>query len=183
MRKLRTKHNEQTVCETVLREIAEFAEDRNLSPAEINQGLCDTFAGNVLFELGVEPSRNSGSNFQLMDVELLQLPPSRGVDFEDFMGLRFDRKKIASTWPNTRPPEGMSWDDMDAVSGFNQFDQGTHTWFRFKDRHYDSEAPEGVENLFDLPIFKRNIQDWVKAGKPEYVDNEDYVPSSGLTFG
>lgn len=31
----------------------------------------------------------------------------------------------------------------------------THTFLRFKGRYYDAEAPEGVDDWQDLPIFQR----------------------------
>lgn len=30
-----------------------------------------------------------------------------------------------------------------------------HCWVRFRGRHYDAEAPQGVNNFLELPIFKR----------------------------
>lgn len=30
-----------------------------------------------------------------------------------------------------------------------------HFWIEYKGRHYDAEAPDGVELWTDLPIFKR----------------------------
>jgi hypothetical protein len=31
----------------------------------------------------------------------------------------------------------------------------THVWVFHNGKHYDAEAPQGVDNWFDLPIFKR----------------------------
>lgn len=157
-------------------EIAEFQERKNLSPTEINEGMCDVFAENVLYELGVKPSR-TGTEFQMMNVQMLQVKPRRNVDAEDTMGLRFDRAKIKEQWPETVPPAGMTWDEMDAVSGYALLDEGTHTWFRFKERHYDSETPGGCASIFDLPLFKYHIGRWIEAGKPEYQDKSEYPGS------
>lgn len=35
------------------------------------------------------------------------------------------------------------------------FDDVGHYWIEFEGRHYDAEAPDGVERMEDLPIFRR----------------------------
>ena len=35
------------------------------------------------------------------------------------------------------------------------FTYGDHAWIEYKGRYYDAETPFGVDNLDDLPIFKR----------------------------
>jgi hypothetical protein len=159
-------------------EIVEFAQKRNLTPAEINQGMCAVFAENVLYELGVADPW-PGTEFQIMNIEMLQVRPRRNEDAEDWMGLPFNQAKITEQWPGTFPPKGMSWDDMDAVSAHALLDGSTHTWFRFQDRHYDCETPDGCLNIFDMPLFKYHIDRWVEAGRPTPVEQDDYSRSPG----
>lgn len=45
--------------------------------------------------------------------------------------------------------------------------RGEHVWTYFEGRHYDSEAPEGVEDWLELPFFKRN---YVNRKKPRHRD-------------
>ncbi len=33
-----------------------------------------------------------------------------------------------------------------------------HTWIEYKGKYYDSEAPEGVDRWFDLPLFHRESE-------------------------
>jgi len=39
----------------------------------------------------------------------------------------------------------------------------THTWLTDGRLHYDAEAPDGVENFFDLLTFRRHIAAFDKA--------------------
>jgi hypothetical protein len=34
-------------------------------------------------------------------------------------------------------------------------DYGYHAWVYYEGKHYDSDVPDGVTNLFDLPTFKQ----------------------------
>lgn len=47
------------------------------------------------------------------------------------------------------PPAPHTINDLtDKITGY-------HFWLFYNGKHYDSECPEGVSNLFDLPFFKR----------------------------
>lgn len=95
----------ESVRETILRAREAFLDDEVQDYEGINNGACANFAEYVLRELGCKPDRQGGE-IQLMDVELLQALPDEAEWFEDFMGLPFDRQKIARTWPNVLPPVG-----------------------------------------------------------------------------
>lgn len=43
--------------------------------------------------------------------------------------------------------------DDEEIAG--PFDHVGHYWIFFEGRHYDAEAPEGVERMDELPIFAR----------------------------
>ena len=45
-------------------------------------------------------------------------------------------------------------DDDEEIAG--PFDHVGHYWIFFAGRHYDAEAPHGVERMEDLPIFARS---------------------------
>jgi len=52
-----------------------------------------------------------------------------------------------------------------------------HVWIVFEDRHYDAEAPNGVDDYLDLPIYKRqfgNIKEHMIITKFESFINEKY---------
>lgn len=37
--------------------------------------------------------------------------------------------------------------------------KGYHCWMYHENKHYDAECPDGVENLFDLPFFRRQFEE------------------------
>ena len=85
----------------------------------------------------------------------------------DNWGFPLNRDYLRSELPSVVPPVGLDWDDLDHISAFGNFFSGTHVWIFANGRHYDAEAPEGVETPFDLPFFKRIINRWIVEGKPE----------------
>jgi hypothetical protein len=38
---------------------------------------------------------------------------------------------------------------------FDEIGLPSHYWFYYKGKHFDSDAPNGVDDMFDLPIIKR----------------------------
>lgn len=79
----------------------------------------------------------------------------------------FDRALIAERWPAITPPEGLDWEALDEIAAFANFNAGTHEWIVYEGRHYDAEAPEGVDNPFDLPFFVRIIEAWKLDCSPD----------------
>lgn len=121
----------------------------------INSGNCSEFSVDVMINLGgLETAYDLGIN-ELDIAGLLEV--GDGPD----NGPQFDRELLATHWPNIQPPDGLTWDDLDQLSVDADFDSGTHVWLVLDGKHYDAEAPEGVENLFDLPFFRRIVDTWV----------------------
>lgn len=55
--------------------------------------------------------------------------------------------------------ESIEWKFPGAVvrrTGIWDTSLPTHAWAEYDRRHYDAEAPESVEDLYDLPIFRRS---------------------------
>ncbi|CAH1690019.1 hypothetical protein BOSEA31B_20346 [Hyphomicrobiales bacterium] len=127
----------------------------------INAGRCACVVSDVAEELG-----GLGDFYALgmseMGIEQLML-------HSDDEPCGFDRALIAEHWPNIQPPDGMDWDDLDAVATFCNFDAGTHEWIVFDGKHHDAEAPTGVSNLWSLPFFRRCIDDWQASLAPTPV--------------
>lgn len=102
-----------------------FVEDYGIPVEMINQGECDRFAE-----------------------ELCYLAKDRGIEGEILSdGLFFD------PFDDLEPE--MMWDISEYGSKPNNFDSvglPSHYWFYYSGRHYDSDTPQGVENVFDLPI-------------------------------
>jgi hypothetical protein len=129
---------------------------------EINAGGCEDFATDI-HELIGSPAENL--EYQMIDPAYFLQPPLDGDD--DNWGFPLNRDHLQAKWPSVVPPAGMDWDDLDHISAFGNFFSGTHIWIFSHGKHYDSEAPEGVDTPFDLPFFKRIIQMWIEEGKPE----------------
>lgn len=96
---------------------------------QINNGLCEEFAEDVLEDLG----GYSDDSFELVT-----------EDFSDEWGIiQPGFKSIYGNLPHKVEKE---------------IDLPFHVWIFHKGKHYDAEKPEGVKNFFNLPIFKRSIE-------------------------
>lgn len=173
--KVSVKVTHDRLRDAIISERERFIENGCGNLEEINSGRCADFAWCVMEVLSDE-ARRKGTEVQLMDLELLQVRPARAVDAEDFMGQPFDEALIAEDWPKLTLPADLTWDDMNDISVFMNYDESTHKWLRLGDRHYDCETPDGMENIFDLPVFKRNVRDWNEAGRPKRKVLTTYVP-------
>lgn len=142
-----------------------LASGKAVSAAEVNSGAapggcCSDFAKAVISCLGGSDEADA------MDVMLLGLDNLQVVDPDDRIGRPFDRLLLERGWPEIRPPGSLSWDDLDQLSEDASFSGLTHTWLTKGRRHYDAEAPDGVENLFDLPFFQRAVASWIVERRP-----------------
>lgn len=133
-----------------------LAEGRAASLQQINAGSCEDFAMDLIELLEEFPSCDSAEDVCIAG--FLAVDPSTGFSME---GGPFDRELIERLWPDMVPPEGLSWDDLDRLSGDVHFNGGTHIWTALNGRHYDAESPNGVASPFELPFFKRVIASWV----------------------
>lgn len=66
-------------------------------------------------------------------------------------GCAWDVPLIARLFPASAPTHGLSWDEA-AMS------VPAHCWIALDGRHHDAECPEGVGNLFELPIVRREME-------------------------
>lgn len=122
------------------------------SPADINCGRCGEVVSDVFEELG--------GVTEAYELGLMELGITNLMHIVDDEPEGFDREMLREHWPTTVPPEGMDWDDLDALAVFGDFSDGTHEWISFEGRHYDVEAVDGVDSPFDLPFFKRIVAAW-----------------------
>jgi hypothetical protein len=128
--------------------------------AQINSGsarggCCSDFPSAVVARLG-------GANIaDTIGIASLGRDNFQVEDADDSVGRPFDRPLLLRHWPKVRPPGDLDWDDLDQLSKDAGFSGLTHTWLETDGMHFDAEAPEGVENLFDLPIFQRIVRAWV----------------------
>lgn len=73
---------------------------------------------------------------------------------------------MSEHWPTVQPTHDLTWDELDCLSAAAEFNGGTHEWMHLDGRFYDAEAPDGVENFFELPFFDRAVVSWIADGKP-----------------
>lgn len=118
---------------------------------KINSGLCEEFAYEV---------HERFEHRHLVGVMYTE----ELLDEDD--QLEFDR-------PGIVVPEGLSRQEMAEVR------LGGHCFLTMKGRWYDAECPEGVDNVLDLPIFRRPIVLTLRQkGIPtEDVVTDDVVPA------
>lgn len=138
---------------------------------DINRGFCEDFAFEVMAIVMNVAGRKS-DELGIADVSIVnfvKVHPSTGCAYD--YGGPFDRDLLAERYPATEPPEGLTWEDMDALSAFHGFYEGTHILVEHAGRLYDAEVPEGVDNLFALPFFSRVIAIWRNADSPAPTDD------------
>lgn len=126
----------------------------------INSGYCSDFADDVFERLGRGVHQQLGQ----LGIDNFMQPVADGDQFND--GYPLDRELLLEHWPSVVPTQGMTWDDIDAVSLACDFSAGTHVWIELDGIFYDAEAPEGVENFFELPFFQRVISSWIEEEAP-----------------
>jgi hypothetical protein len=122
-----------------------LAEGRAPSLYEINNGQCEDFASEVADALGGERD-----GFEAFWADNLT------VDGE---GGEWDVALVERLWPLCVPTHDLSWDDV-------LTDIPAHYWLVLDGRHYDAECPEGVDNLFDLPLVRRRVERIAEAREP-----------------
>lgn len=119
-------------------------EGRAESLYAINCGECESFAHDVIEALG-----GASDGFEAWWGDQLSV---------DGQGGGWDVPLVRELFPASLPTHGLSWDDVgDAVPA--------HCWIVLGGRHYDAECPDGVDNLFELPLVRRVLAR--KAGTPE----------------
>lgn len=101
----------------------------------INDGLCENFAADVIEAFaGSETDDHfmvGGENFMTEDDE-------------------WDWKLLKKHWKIQRP-EAFTADEFDSIPF------GHHIFIVSDRRFYDAECPNGVDNFFELPLYRRSI--------------------------
>jgi hypothetical protein len=109
---------------------------------DVNNGLCGDFAESVIEKCGGERS-----NFYSIDTfRFYDAFADSDHGFENFV-----ETKSGGVWNKDAldaygyPPD-VSSDHI-----------GIHFWIFFSGKHYDAEAPHGVDSPWELPFFKRQL--------------------------
>lgn len=116
-------------------------------------------------------------------IDALKLVTQDRKDFMDLQGEQlmdnelgvWDWALLERYWPNVKAPEGLSQQEVDAI------DFGVHIFIadHRKCRFYDAECPEGTDNLFDLPLYRRGIIEALrlKGIRTPDVITDDIIPA------
>lgn len=111
----------------------------------------DSFYQAVLLHLGA-------SKVKEMGVSILSMADLFKPDSEWQISLC--RMTIGASCADQKLPDGLCWDDIYDVSAAAGWLESKATWITMSNRHFDAEAPEGVDHIFKLPVFSRDINDY-----------------------
>lgn len=120
-----------------------ISEGQASSYYEINNGDCEDFGEEIVSRVSLD-----GSSAYTVCGENFMVDCGGGDE-------SWDSKLLLDFW-GMSPPEQLTWDML------NEIPFGGHVWITDGKRHYDAESPEGVENFFDLPIFRRPIVTYLR---------------------
>jgi len=115
---------------------------------QVNDGHCGDVAEAAVRAVGIRES----ARYRIVDT----------VDFcifGDPETCRFDARTLRRRWPRSRPPAPLTWRGLNALG----LQDCGHVWLVLDGRHHDADVPDGVDSIFDLPLFRRNLASLVLA--------------------
>lgn len=121
---------------------------KSVSHFEINNGLCEDFA--------LEVKKSLGNHKEIWDLE--------GGNFQDEDGL-WDWGLLEKSW-NISQPKGLTKEETDRIPF------GNHVFLVYKNKFYDCECPQGVDSIFDIPLFRRYV---IQALREKGIHTPDIV--------
>jgi hypothetical protein len=121
----------------------EYREENSCTNWDINNGMCDDFAGEIINKMG-------GYTKTLFELS--------GDMFFNYRDPEFAKEN----WDNIIETEYGIWGkNMLDYWGYPPVninkvnDEINHVWIYYNGKHYDAEAPNGVEKWYDLPLIKK----------------------------
>lgn len=140
----------------IVRNLAKnYQEENKCTLWQINNGLCVEFAEDLLDQLG----GYGPETYELHTDNFFNLMGDKGstAAFKDENGKYYFENY--GVFPSDLDPDGF-------------YDVGVHVWLYHQGKHYDAEAPNGVTNFLDLPLFKRAISRYrrkrLETQKPDF---------------
>lgn len=145
--------NKQNISQIIIQTANEYQEENQCSLWDINNGLCEDFAQTVIEKMG-------GYNDNLYEIAgdmffAIRYPEFAKENWDDIMETKYGvwSLKLLKYWGY--PPNV----DLNLVN-----DELNHTWIYFNGKHYDAEAPSGVDKWYDLPLNKKFFNRFKKCG-------------------
>ena len=126
---------------------------------DINNGHCEEFAERVVDMVVSQAADGKAPDIEPFEMpNFFQVDPSTGFAYDN--GGPLDRDLLLRVLPSMLPPGGISWDEFDSLLSSTGIGWGTHVFMVCDGRVYDSEAPHGVDSMFELPFFERFMATW-----------------------
>jgi len=119
----------------------------------INSGLCGDFADQVVALLAQATPPIEADALEI--INFFQVDPETGFAYDS--GGPMDREVVRNILPAMLPPDGMTWDELDAYLSDSDISMGMHVFVVCDGKVYDSELPDGGDSIFDLPLFQRYL--------------------------
>lgn len=124
----------------IIRETAQEYADDGIPAEEIGNGHCEDFADDVCDRwLGGSWVLEEGGDFTTLSTG--EVLANDGLDPDRTDGRFGD------------VPEGIEPDLIKILGVFCP----DHVWITVYDKHYDAEAPDGVDHFLDLPFFQKRL--------------------------
>jgi hypothetical protein len=151
-----TKDTIKRISQAIHATIKEFFDEHQVTPWDINNGLCGEFADDVETKLNL-PSE------QLFSLEFANITNSEDDIWTDFYPLAIEPYHIRAT-------HGL--DKKTILNALIPHMDMSHVWIIFKCDdiclHFDAENPEGVNN----PLLLTVVDKFIRAAKLGIIDNE-----------
>jgi len=126
----------------------------------INEGQCEDLACDVAESLGGETVRFEGTWADNLTV---------GGN-----GAEWDIALLRDLSPGSEPTHGLTWEEAnDAIPA--------HYWLMLDGRHHDAECPDGVDNLFEMPVIRRSMER-IAVEKSVAESDHGSRPDTGLAM-
>lgn len=119
-----------------------YGKECKTTPQGLNSGYCEDIASDVIEELGGETSTT-----YLIDDGFFW---DTDEEVSDYMTGGGEYWNIENFKKYGEPP--FSYDDLDKL------DLNGHVWIYSHGKHYDVETIHGVDNFWELPIYKRQVK-------------------------
>ena len=138
------ENSNQPITDVINQLIVEYYDEFQTTPYQINDGLCIEFAADVIDKM-------SGYKDNLFELSDDMIFAHTDPDFakENWTGGLIETEY--GVWSKIMlDMYGYPPIPLEEVTH-----SGSHIWVYYNGKHYDAEAPEGVNNWTDLPIFKK----------------------------
>ena len=131
------------IADVILQVRDEFKDDWGGDYCKINTGGCEDFADTVHAKMG------RPSNMIIMD---------DGIFWQESAATPSDQWDNNGSEPYNMSALERYGSELDKIP--EGFQMVGHVWIYYNGKHYDAETPYGTSSIWDMPIFKRNLESY-----------------------